>query len=212
MRRLGVIPAAGQATRWAGMYKELLPIGNGRALIDHTVEAMAEGRANAALVVTSAEKLPVLQGHLNGRHDLPIYYTIQRGDNDIYSALEESFPIVADWYLFAMPDTLYPAGVFDRDFHRTFALGTFETSRPERFGVLQNGRVHNKQALPGERFTAWGTLVWGRDVVAHWLHWPPKSYTDAINMAMGTFEYATLDMGFYHDFASYDDYARWMRA
>lgn len=209
--RLGLIPAAGKATRWGGYYKELLPTSNGCGLIDHTVKAMAYGDADVILVVTSEEKLPVLQGHLNGRHDIPIYYTIQRGDNDIWSAMIEAFPFRAEWTLFAMPDTLYPVDVFVNPLQKRFTLGTFETSKPERFGVLHNGAVVNKSDQFHGRQTAWGVLAWHINVQQYWQSTPPANYTDAINLAMGSFDYDTRPMAFYHDMANFGEYREWMR-
>lgn len=209
--RLGLIPAAGKATRWGGYYKELLPISNGRGLIDHTIEAMKAGYADVILIVTNEEKLPVLQGHLNGRHSVPIYYTIQRGENDIWSAIVEAFPFRAEWTMFAMPDTLYPVDVFVPDFQQRFTIGTFETKKSERFGVLYNGRIVNKSKQFHGRQTAWGTLAWHINVQQYWQSTPPGDYTDAFNLAMGSFNYDLRPMDFYHDMANFDEYREWMR-
>lgn len=209
--KLGLIPAAGKATRWTGHIKELLPIGGGCCLIDHTVQAMVGGGVDAILVVTSGEKLPVLQGHLHGRYTLPIFYTIQRGNNDIWSAITEAFPFRPDWTLFAMPDTLYPVDVFKWLTKRPFELGVFETGQPERFGVLRDGAVVNKRPLEGDAFAAWGVLAWHKDVQTLWESNPPLDYTDAINLALANFYHSTRYMDFYHDMASFEDYQEWMR-
>ena len=210
MFRLGLVPAAGTGSRWGGFYKELLPCGNGEWLLDRTLQVLKRGNADAALIVTSQDKLPALSRHL-ADPPLPLYFAIQRGHNDIWSAIEESFAIRADLTLFAMPDTYLPLDAFGNSGHGHFGMGTFETNRPDRFGVLYNGRVVNKQQLPDGFYNAWGVLSWSGACVDFWRRHPPGGYTDAINLALGRYDPQLWQLAYYHDMASWADYTAFVR-
>ncbi len=209
MFKLGVIPAAGKAERWGGGLKELLPIGDRAWLIDRTISAMRMGGADAILLVTNKEKIHVHADHLDGL-DIPIFYVVQQGDNDIYSAIEESFAIKADHYLFAMPDTLYPLDAFKRFSRESFNLGLHLTDKPERFGVFVDGLIVDKAELPQGHYEAWGVLSWSRDIVELWQMVHPENYTEAINRAIECHGRYTWKLDFYYDMASFEDYRDWM--
>jgi hypothetical protein len=213
--KLGVIPAAGNGSRWGGYHKELLPCGNGGFMIDHTIDAMSRGGADALLIIANVDKIGLLSRHLSRNHrhlskhpGLPIFYVIQCGTNDIWSAIVESFGYPADRYLFAMPDTLYPVDAFEGNFDAPFLLGVHQTDEPERFGVLREGRVVNKQ--PGKSGLAWGLLSWSWAVVELWQRRYITDYTDGINKAIEEFGLSTWDIRFYRDMASFNDYQGWL--
>lgn len=211
MARLGVIPAAGKGTRWGGFLKELLPVGDSTHLIDHSVRAMQLGGADVVLVVTSVEKISILSRHLGHRHNIPIYYAIQGGDNDIWSAIEESFAWSAQHYLFAMPDTVYPLDAFMHIPKGHFSLGIFETDMPERFGVLWEGQIINKARLPCRECQAWGLLAWSSECVQMWREEKPRDYTHAINLAIDEYGLSKWPVGYYYDMATWADYADLIR-
>lgn len=216
MTILGVIPAAGNGSRWGGCYKELLPCGDGEWLLDRTAKAMLNGGADALLIVTQPDKVAAHAAHMAGKVDAPIYYVMQRGDNDIWSAIEESFDYPADNYLFGMPDTYFPLDAFVDLPAGHFGLGLFETNTPERFGVLNGRGVVNKTALPPGKYLAWGLLRWDSSVVETWKHcqenWPTPipNYTDALNLFVYDNKQVSWIIPYYHDFATYADYQQWM--
>lgn len=220
MYKLGVIPAAGRAERWGGHMKELMPLSTGQALIDHTIAAMTR-RVDAVLVVTSSEKLPALAAHLY-KWDFPIMYMVQKYGKDILGAIATSFDITADRYYFAMPDTVYNVEAFDHHPDTEFAMGTFKTTTPERFGVLttvtresneigllRGPGIVNKQKLEYGEHDAWGVLTWTHDCVRLWLDLRPETYTDALNMAIRAYGVCRWDISGYYDFASHDDYLKY---
>ena len=113
MYRLGVIPAGGKGKRWGGYLKEMLPVGNGTWMLDRTIEAMNYyGGANAILITTSKEKVGPLSNHLTDKHSIPIYYVVEDEGMDIWGGIVPCFDFPADRYMFAMPDTVYPRGIF----------------------------------------------------------------------------------------------------
>jgi hypothetical protein len=219
MSVLGVVPVAGKGSRWGGYYKELLPTADGEWFLDRTINSMKAAGADKICVVTSVEKITTHVTHIKQKYD-GVFYVIQQGDNDIWSAMKESLLFAGDYNLFAMPDTYFPKDTFsnaidefNEDFQADFYLGIHETNHPERFGVIINDAVENKStALPkGVTYTAWGTLLWTRQVAEFWMEHPPESYTGAINAAMAKFRWGTFPMAYYLDMARWEDYGNFIK-
>lgn len=210
MTTLGVIPAAGKGSRWGGFYKELLPCGEGNWLIDNTINTMIYGGADKILVITTPEKVSTHATHLDGKFQKELFFALQFGKNDIYSAIETSLPHAGDINYFAMPDTYIDYNTFAVNLNwADLYLGTFLTDTPERFGVIHEGRVVNKEHLTDKStYEAWGVLIWTKNVADFWLHINPKDYTDAINKAMEIFTWDRFPLAYYYDMASWKDYRR----
>jgi len=209
-RTLGIIPAAGQSVRFGGVLKEMLPISDGVTLIKRTLTALHNGGCDTCLIVTNRDKLPAHAQHLK---DWAAIYSIQRGRKNIWSAVAESLPIHGKVNLFAMPDTYYPADAFTNILEGDFALGVFETSTPERFGVLKDGKIVDKQVLPAGKYQAWGVLGWSDSVARYWISCFDEinSFDQAISMAMDKFGYTVKTMEYYRDLAGWSDYHEFMR-
>jgi hypothetical protein len=200
---LGILPAAGNATRFGGIYKELLPIGE-KCILERAVETLA--MCDEILLVTNQEKIGE-QARVLGP---AVRYAIQEGDNGMWSAIEESFYIQAECYYFMMPDCV--VGDFWRPMRDNykFTMGIFETNTPERFGVIQDGRIIDKDPSLEKPATAWGVLSWRREVVDFWESAEVTDYTEAFNQAMEAFGYDTFLLEYYYDMASFEDYERYV--
>lgn len=201
--RIGLIPAAGKGVRFGGAYKELLPISRSMTLLDSTVDAMKQGKAQP-LVISSSEKIAT---HAIMRPELT--YTLQTAGMDIWGAMLAGITRTdADEYLFGMPDTLYNENAFDREMVYPFMIGTFETDMPERYGMIREGQVVNKQQ--GEPGIAWGVLMWTRDCADLWRRnaYMIETYTEAINLALTAYGLYTFRLDYYIDISCFDDYQR----
>ena len=208
---LGVVPAAGKATRWGGMLKEALPLSETESFISRTVRAMFAGNADACLVITSPEKI---RSHSEALKRYDVIYRFQSEEGDLWQAIKESFIFNAKWNMFAMPDTFWPMGVFDSQmFEQDFNIGCFETQKPNRFGILSGGQIIDKPDVAGQ-YSAWGVLTWSRHIVNFWLENLSiiDNHTQAFNMAMKEFSFHSIEMPFYHDMASFVDYEDFIRA
>ena len=217
--RVGIIPAAGRAERWGGTMKELMPLAKGRAIIDHTIGVMANA-CDDIVIVTSPEKLPSIAAHVNQTYcNLPISYRIQTYDGDIWGAIQTALDTDGDRYFFAMPDTVYTDRAFDHYPYHPFAMGLFETTMPERFGVLTNvtsdiggvrREIVNKRPASqwpeAPPYHAWGVLTWTRECVETWRELRPETYTEAINQAIHFFGANSWSIDGYYDFASHAAY------
>ncbi len=199
--RIGIIPAAGTANRFNGIYKELLPVSDNRSIIDYTVNAMLDGKADQIIVVTSTRKIAALS-----EYKPELLYTIQTEGGDIFGAMLAGIKYNADEYIFGMPDTIYSIGTFNRALDCDFMLGTFSTDQPLRFGMLRENKIVNKQ--PGDNGEAWGVLIWSAKVAQYWRDNAARinTYTQAINEAMSKFGYSTFKLKFYYDVSCFWDY------
>jgi len=218
---LGIIPAAGKAERWGGMMKELMPLGKGMALIDHSIEALMLS-CNSILIVTSLEKLPSIAAHVDKyKADIPIWFTIQQYQGDIWGAVRSTFDWPADMYFFSMPDTIYNKNAFAYYPNYDFAMGLFKTDMPERFGVVLDRKIVNKRQLSemetAPPYKAWGVLTWTYECVQFWRSItdddePSPTYTAMFNAAIRNFGCSHWEISGYYDFASHEDYLAYFMA
>ena len=213
---LGIIPAAGKGMRWGGYYKELLPLGDGRWLIDSAVEALTAGGCERICIVTAPEKAGVHATHFSKTkyNDLNIFFVINRNmHHDIFGSLEASFPYRESYNFMAFADTLIPEDAFCNLPGKPTVLGTQITTMTERFGVIDGEKVINKSAeLAGREMAAWGTLTWSSEVVDYWLSLDVHDYTDAINLAIHKYGFAEKRLDYYYDFAAWGDYKCWIKS
>jgi len=215
--RAGIIPCAGEGSRWGLFQKELLPIGDQIWLIDNTISAMIKGNVDTIYIVTSPNKIHIHANHFNKEKykNLNLVYIIQKEKTDIWGAIKAALPssIDADLVYFGMPDTIYPPDIFWRmdNFSMAFDImfGVFNTTMPERFGVFKDGEIVNKVPDTGT-FKAWGTFSFSKYVTQFWLRANKNGYTENLNYALNTFAYKLFDMDYYHDLAGWTDYQLWV--
>ena len=200
--KVGVIPAGGKAERFGGTMKDLLPVYGGRALIRRTYDILKRV-CDDVVVVSNQERI---QSHVHTLGSDVIYLKTDSSRQDIFAGIYAAINHVpADRYYFSMPDTVIPESSFDNVPDCEFALGMFETDTPQRFGVLHEGRIINKDQYLRPPCQAWGVLVWSANVADTWKV-KPMTYTQAINQAMEQFGYETFPLQYYRDISNKDDY------
>jgi len=208
MSRLGIIPAGGQAVRFDGIHKELLPCnGDGDTLLDRCIESMTLGRADQTLLISNPQKIAIHAERTAGRG---LLYKL--GCRDLWKSLFAACQLEYDYYLFAMPDTYYPVEIFDTDFDGDLTVWLFDTDKPERFGVVQDGVIWDKciHATPGIVHRAYGALAWSRNVVNLWKDQVEhiENHTQAFNLALTHFHPYLKFMDYYHDMESFADHRK----
>ena len=207
----GIIPCAGKGSRWGDFLKPLLPVDDGEWLINRTVRAMHSGGAERIVIVANEANIGTLANHMHGKHDLPLLFMRQTHSRDIWGAILTALPLCKNSHAyFAMPDTYYPANVFDRFLLDDFEIGVFATKIPERYGVIIDHLIINKSKTLKGIQQAWGVLSWSQAVTLNWLDFEQRlgieTYTQAFNHAIETFGYGVVDMEYYHDMATWSDY------
>lgn len=207
--KLGIIPAAGQANRFDGILKELLPLHDCVTLLKHSLNAMMNIGVDAVLLITNRDKLAT---HANHLHQWRVYYAVQLEHRDLWGAICESLPIHGRMNYFAMPDTYYPVNVFENCVDH-FCINWFETDQPERYGILTEQGIVDKEPLGKGTHKAWGTLAWSYKVAELWIKNINriKNHTHAFNMAIDEFGFTLKRMEHYSDLATMSDYQELIR-
>jgi len=205
MNKLGIIPAAGSAKRFGGVFKELLPIGEDETLLSRAVDTLEMVPVDTTVIVTTPQKVSAHALALHGRN---VTFTMQKYQKDIFGAVMSACEIDADWYYFVMPDTMQEQGRFPIIPSNDFMMGLFETYEPANFGVLKDGELTDKNGSLAGPQTAWGTLVWSFEVVKLWRQYKDviQDYTHAFNMAMQQFGWGTYSLAWYFDCGSFQRY------
>lgn len=192
--------------RWGGYPKELLPISNGQTLITRAIDSLKLSNCDVIAVVTSQAKIGMHAQHIGESKN--IVFAVQRGE-ELWGAIKTVLEFPADEYYFMMPDTFVPPAPFPRSMTRDFGLGLFATEEPERFGMLRDGMIVDKQPS-SQQGHAWGTLVWTRAVVEYWKSKSYRSHTDAFNGALKVFGYDEWLLDYYYDIANMSHYAKFL--
>lgn len=204
--KCGIIPAGGKATRWGGFPKEFLPTGNSWTLLEKMFLLQQRALVDRIYLVSSQEKEPLHRWWLESRGWPNISILLADSVKDaILVALTANGP--AD-YIFSMPDTWTDIPLFPETLDKPLMLGIFSTNQSERFGMLRDDVIVDKQQ--GEPGMAWGAFMFNEDVAKMWLR-KQNSYTDhteMLNAALSEFDWGTWQINTYRDIASYYDYLR----
>lgn len=203
--KVGIIPAAGQALRFGGVIKELLPLPDGRTLLEHAVDRLCH--CDRIVVVSNASKVDKHIPKLLGKAGV----VIQQG-NEMWGAIQTAMVTYdADQYYLTMPDTWMMRRAFEGVPEVDFGYGYFITERPERFGCLMGNRFEDKPQFAYTPAVAWGVLTWSKHAKRMWLTKRPSDYTEAINFAIEQYNHTHWSIGPYFDCASIEDYEKLLR-
>lgn len=194
---LAIIPAGGKAERFHGIYKDLLPLGDGRTLLSETLRRAEAMGCTRAVVVTSAEKAAAHERALSGT-DATLLVSTGKG---LWAAIESTFIIRSD-ALLLLPDTVFTP--IDTIPAAPLSFGVFPTAEPERFSVVRGGTIVTKQ--PGPPSLAWGCVAWSVAVADWWQGQAFSHYDDAFRGAMREFGHRTFRIAGYEDFGAWPQY------
>jgi NDP-sugar pyrophosphorylase family protein len=166
-RIVGVIPAAGYATRLQPLVgsKEVIPVA-GRPLMDYLVERMVRAGCDDIRVVTRPEKADVL-AHAERRKLTLVTAHPRSVSESLLAGLDGTQP--GDLVLFGFPDTIWhPLDGFVRLLAALegfeVALGVFRGCEPQRSDVVEfesSGLVSSVVVKPTEPRSDW---IWGMAV------------------------------------------------
>lgn len=212
---LGIIPCAGKGSRWGGQYKELLPLGKEKWVIDCCIDQMKSAGVTKFCIVTSLEKANVLTQHFSKEKykDLNLFFVPQKYNMDMWGAILSALPysLKEERSFFAMPDTFFGEHGFMHDdniFNFNFSLSLFDTKDGSRFGVYnsKNGIVNKDPELKNGNYTAWGNFTFSPLVACEWLNSDFLNYTDALNYAIKHYATYFNALDYYYDFATFEEY------
>lgn len=190
MKIVGIIPAAGKATR---LYpfpcpKELFPIGyqdfmiNGsiqkrpKVISQYLVENMINAGASRVVIILGEEKQDVMKYYSDGnRFKIDVAYLYQEKLQGMPFALNLAKSwINNDIVLFGMPDTIiepkdafYQLLNFQTKTNADLTLGLFKTENPSKFGMVESDNQGNickiiDKPTQTKLDYMWGCAVWSR--------------------------------------------------
>lgn len=208
---IALIPAAGKASRFDGLYKELLPIDeteHGRIItgLSHSLMLAWGLGCDKVIIITNKDKVSTHRSYITQLSSLnymiPEYVVLQNQlyTNDLWGAIKTfnscwneattmNHTIGKDDHcIMIMPDTVpyfehWPLDKVDRC---DFTLGLFETETPERYSTYNSytNQIITKQACSGT-CDAWGMVGWSKRVADFWLRTeettPYRHYDEAFN-------------------------------
>lgn len=214
MIKKGFITAGGKGSRWGNYYKELLPIGEHRWLLDKAVERLARAGVDEVVIITRPEKVCIHATHLADKVKIPVSYVMQE-EEELWGAIKTACRYAGHINLLTMSDTLPSDDCFDFSFiDYDFGLGTFQTLEPERFGIVTERDKRKfvvdklKTDVPA---TAWGTFWFSKKVADTWLKVSGlKNYTEAINLALSNFSSETIKFIRYYDMVNFTKYSEFI--
>jgi hypothetical protein len=199
---LGIIPAAGKAKRFVGIAKELLPLPDGRSLLEHAVDRLAF--CDKIVIVTTRDKW---QSQLDVVRDRKNIHLINQEGAELMGAIRSAYRhFDALHYHMTMPDTWCVENAFEKRPDASFSYGYFLTSDPERFGCLVDGYMVDKQPVKVKPSVAWGILSWARHINYLWEERRVEDYTQAINVALANGDCGSWPIGAYYDCANMKRY------
>jgi hypothetical protein len=208
-RVIGIIPARGLASRFGGLPKELLPLSDNDCGLTRCVWYMQAADAKEVVVLTTHAKVGMYRMALK---ELPcVCLDCGEAGRGLWRDLLDVAKYPADWYLFGMPDTVFPSDAFTVERDHPVMTGTFLTDHPERFGMLHGNRIVDKQ--PGEPGYAWGVWIWSAEAMEYLIGALAgyQDHTQAINALLDKFGVKTFPLEYYYDFATFADYREYLR-
>lgn len=207
---LGIIPVAGNANRWGGIYKEFLPLFNGITLLDQTIHSMyTECDIRDICIITNLTKVSLHTEFLSKYKGISFFYLIQDHIGNIADAIKLVIPFIREKNIMLMPDTYLDnknlrLGVNNLN---TLSIGTFSTTNPERFGTLLEGKIVDKpKELPEGVYEAWGAIMFSNKV--NLVDLMLSDFPGFINTNLD----GKFNLDFYYDFASISDYKDWLKS
>lgn len=206
---IGFVPAAGTNERWSGGYKEMLPIGPHTWLLDNAISQLFDAGCDTVYVGSSPEKASIHLRHLERLSITNV--SIILGGGSMWETMKRFLPYaVNDTTIMMMPDTV--TDLSNIAGQKDMVFGVFETFQPERFSVFDGDRIVTKpQHAPLITYQAWGIASWSKLVTRHWLDRFPDTYDEAFNEAICEFGYSTFELPFYHDFANWAAYEKYIK-
>jgi glucose-1-phosphate thymidylyltransferase len=218
-RDIGIVPAAGRATRLPGCTcsKELVPIGvavtpdgtRPKAVSEYLIDALAAADVRRVCMVIAPDKHDILRHYGSGaRHGVEIAYVCQETPTGMADAIDLAYPWIRDSTVFmGMPDTIFrPAdafarlrAVYERE-HADLALVVCPTDEPRRLGPVMfdaSGRVSEVLDKPAvvPHNNVWVVAIW-RPAFTEFLHAELTARSPAQGeVALGTIFQTAVERG-----------------
>lgn len=210
-----IIPAAGDAVRFGGLPKELLPISEADCSLTHAVRL---GQTfGDVLIVSNPDKEHWHRVALK-RAELDCEIAVRKDHRkkDLWGSIEFGLAaggetragglILADTVTVPAKDCETPKVKPD------LAFGCFKTWEPERFSVLLPDRIATKapRGVMERPALAWGMVMWSAAAADFLLGLEVSHYDRAFEAAMQRFHWHMFDLTSYHDLGTFQAYKNFL--
>ncbi len=207
-----VIPAAGSAVRFGGVYKELLPISATDCGLTHAVKlAIRLGGCEPVIVTTDRKK--GLHQSVIASHGLSAEFRVKEcpEEGDMWGSVLSGIDDSVNGGLI-MPDTV-PIVDYAIDVRAAITFGCFLTNTPWRFSVLdvkdsKNPVILTKQNIASPML-AWGIVLWNRMASAR-LKSLPCHFDRAFETIMQESGFGWFMLGGYADLGTFQQYRNFL--
>lgn len=203
MKRRVIIPAAGEAVRFGGVPKEMLPISGEETLLARAVRIAR--KIGEPVIVTNRNK-----EHLH-RRLVPDAEIIVKEDHrhlDLWGSILVGLKHGIPGGL-VLPDAVTDFDPLTIPAHLPICFGTFQTDTPERFSCLIGDRIATKQCAEVPA-VAWGMVAWSGLVSEAFLAETFVTYDAVFQMVMQTMGYGTFPLHYYQDLGTFAAYRQFL--
>jgi hypothetical protein len=206
MKSIGILPAGGNATRFRGIAKELLPVSPAECALSRAVRAMQNGGASEIYIASRHDRLPEHWRAIENTGGCHLTAKPFRRWWEFVRYIGRT--VEADRYYFAMPDTVFPLDAFAREVTAEVTAGAFYTDKPGRFGILSGNVILDKHpTLAGH---AWGVWIWTRAAMESIVRYAAANHDTGLNRLLAEFGLQTFGLDYYYDFATFEDYTEFL--
>ncbi len=217
MFRHFIIPAAGKATRFNGIHKELAPLPNGNTSLSHALDLARASAAIDIIVLTHSSKwwlhsefIRLYEKQRNIKPGLIRLVMQQDYTYDLWSAIIQGLYMQPDLKAggLILPDTITDFNPeYAQTSHDGLSFGVFDTHEPQRFSIIQDEQIITKpDYLPEGIYKAWGVVLWSAIAQRRLRELSITRYDDAFQQVMDRLGHETFPLDYYYDLGTYAAY------
>lgn len=215
MTRRIIIPAAGDAVRFGGLPKELLPISETDCSLTRSVK-LAHSLGGCAVVITNPIKEAFHRAAIAraGAQDVDFKVRNDWKHKDLWGSIERGLErgapgglILADTV--PLLDYKVPNLLMQHEKYE-LVFGEFWTDFPERFSVVLADRIATKEKNPG-RNLAWGMVFWSAAVTTYLLEQRFDHYDRAFEAVMKNVRVGRFILDGYYDLGTFSAYKEFLK-
>lgn len=211
----GLIPAAGNAERFGGLEKFLLPVGrDGIPAIVNCARTLLELGCTSLVVVTTAERVGIISSKLARFNTTPISYVI--GGESMWESLLNGIRTINDYIVISMPDTVVEIKNPPLKWE-TFHMGLFYTPEPQKFSVYDEFKkliiTKDVSLRDGFAHRAWGIIGIDQNFARKALLTSIfADYDEAFNYLLNKYnDIGDFHIDSYYDIGNFKDYRYYLK-
>lgn len=207
-----VIPAAGNATRFSGVWKELLPISETECGLTYAVRtAWQYGRCSPVIVTTAAKREVHASTIRTAGLSAEIIVKENPEDGDMWGSVLLGIDLTMSGGLILPDSVAVPQVVIANT--AAISFGCFVSTEPWRFSCLDLTNSQRPAILTKPQIKtaclAWGIVTWDQ-AAAHQLSMARTHHDRAFEAVMQDRGYEVFSLNDYHDLGSFAHYWKYL--